>query len=156
MKAVVGVGLVVLVFGCRSYAREPIAGLADFKGAAPIQVVSVYGVLSGQEMVTSSNVARLRTTIWYQAGPLEKKEALKLIEKVLLKQAGVVLTKLDGKRVSVTYNDALPIAGGGPAWSGRGTPEGAIAPKERPAPAAGAPIPVPAAVPAVTPPPQKP
>jgi len=39
-----------------------------------------------------------------------KAEALKLMEKALIEQGGVVITRLDDKRASVTYNDALPIA----------------------------------------------
>jgi hypothetical protein len=34
---------------------------------------------------------------------------MKLIEKALVDQAGVVITQLDGQRASVTYNDALAI-----------------------------------------------
>jgi hypothetical protein len=36
-------------------------------------------------------------------------EALKFMEKTLLEQAGIVITHLDNKQLSVTYNDALPI-----------------------------------------------
>lgn len=33
------------------------------------------------------------------------------MEDALIKQAGIVITHLDDKSVSVTYNDALPITG---------------------------------------------
>ena len=38
---------------------------------------------------------------------ISKADALKFIEKALVEQAAVVVTQLDDKRVSVTFNDAL-------------------------------------------------
>ena len=75
----------------------------------PSEVLSLYARVSGLELITSSRVTNLVTSItllpaWGDDSP----ELLKIIETALLQQAGVVLTKLDEKRVSVTYNDALP------------------------------------------------
>jgi hypothetical protein len=40
---------------------------------------------------------------------IPKSELMKSIERDLIEQAGIVITRLDDKRASVTYNDALPI-----------------------------------------------
>ena len=42
---------------------------------------------------------------------------MKLIEKAMLEQAGIVITHLDDKRASVTCNDALPIPKSGDTTS---------------------------------------
>jgi hypothetical protein len=94
----------------------PFAGLTDsgsisISGADAVkQVLPIYKSLSGAELVIASNVQRVYSTITVDTPPgkqLDKAEAMKLIEKALIDQAGIILTRLDDKRVSVTYNDAL-------------------------------------------------
>jgi hypothetical protein len=83
--------------------------MIDISGVTVSTVLPIYRDLSGAELVVSSEVKRLMTPVTIgPAGPLKKEEAMKLIEKELLDQAGVVITKLDKKRISVTHNDALP------------------------------------------------
>jgi len=78
------------------------------------KVLPIYHELSGLELVVSSDVRKLHPVITIRsASALSKSEMLKLIEKALLEQAGVVITRLDEQRASVTYNDALPTAGVG-------------------------------------------
>lgn len=77
--------------------------------APPFIVLQIYRELSGLELVTSSQVNAVTARVTLQ--PIEafgKAEMLKLIEKALLEQAGIVVTKLDDKRASVTFNGALP------------------------------------------------
>ena len=78
---------------------------------APLSMaLQIYRSASGLELITSSHVNTVRAEVTVQPpGSIEKPEMLKLIEKALLEQAGIVITKLDDKRVSVTYNDALPV-----------------------------------------------
>jgi hypothetical protein len=75
-------------------------------------VLVLYKAISNSELLIDSCAAKVVTPIKYavEAGKsFSKEEALKLMEKTLLEKAGIVLTRLDEKRVSVTYNDALPI-----------------------------------------------
>jgi hypothetical protein len=61
------------------------------------------------ELVISSQVEHLPTAIHVKSlEPISKSETVKLLEKALLDQAGVVVTPLADKRVSVTWNDRLP------------------------------------------------
>jgi type II secretory pathway component GspD/PulD (secretin) len=80
------------------------------KGAEVQQVLPIYKAMSGLDLVVDS---RVKTVLWpvtlQSSEALPKAEATKLIEKALLEQAGVVITHLDGRRASVTHNDALAI-----------------------------------------------
>jgi hypothetical protein len=85
-------------------------GLINMAGADPVQILDYYQTLSGKKLVTSSHVRGLRTKITVQPDvALKVSEALTLIEAALREQAGIVVTKIDEQRVSVTYNDALPL-----------------------------------------------
>jgi hypothetical protein len=85
------------------------SGRIDFTDAEPPQVLEVYRALVGGELVTDSRVRTVHRHITLQAKADAPAQGAKLLEKALLEQAGVVITRIDGKRVSVTYNDALPI-----------------------------------------------
>jgi hypothetical protein len=90
-------------------ADEP-KGTLDFKNAEVQQVLPVYKAMSGLDLVVDSRIRSVHSPITLQiSAPLGKGEATKLIEKALLEQAGVVITRLDGQRASVTYNDALVV-----------------------------------------------
>jgi type II secretory pathway component GspD/PulD (secretin) len=94
---------------CALAADEP-KGTLNFKNAELQQVLPNYKALSGLDLVVDSRVKIVRWPVTLQSSePLSKAEAMKLIEKALLEQAGVVITRLDGQRASVTYNDALAI-----------------------------------------------
>src|SRR5204863_7360620 len=70
------------------------------------QVLKLYKDCSGMELVVSSQVERLTTVINLKSLELtSKSELMRLIEKALVDQAGVVITRLDDKRASVTWND---------------------------------------------------
>ncbi len=81
----------------------------SFTNVHLIQVLEIYKLVSGFELVTDSHVKRVPHQITLEAHGVETDKAVKLLEKALLEQAGVVITRLDDKRASVTYNDALPI-----------------------------------------------
>jgi hypothetical protein len=85
------------------------SGRIDFTGAAVPQVLDIYRMMVGVELMTDSRVRTLPDHITLQAEAVGNAQGAKLLEKALLEQAGVVLTRIDDKRVSVTYNDALPI-----------------------------------------------
>ena len=91
--------------------QEPLPpGMIDFSGATVPQVLDIYKVMTSLEMITDSRVKTIRSTITLKTErPLTKEQATRLFEKALLEQAAIVITHLDDKRASVTYNDALPI-----------------------------------------------
>ena len=101
----------MLVASLCSLSADEVAprGAMDFTNADVLQVVDIYKAMTGAQLVTDSRVKMVRHTITLLANPSRKEEAVKLLEKALLEQAGVVMTRLDDKRVSVTFNDALPI-----------------------------------------------
>ena len=85
-------------------------GLVDMVQARPIQIVFLYADFSDLELIISSEAYKVHSPITLQRGrPMEQAEMLKFIERALVEQAGIVITKLDEKRASVTYNDKLPV-----------------------------------------------
>jgi hypothetical protein len=68
-----------------------------------------YKRVTGFELVVDPRVTNVTLRITFEVEANGKAEYRKLMEKVLLEQAGIVITQLDDKRVSVTHNDALPI-----------------------------------------------
>ncbi len=83
----------------------------NFEHVPASEVLTIYKQMSGLEFVVDSHVKRVTSPVTFKTTtPLAKTEALKLIQTALLTQAGIVITPLDDKRVSVTFNDALPIA----------------------------------------------
>ena len=102
-------------------------GLVNFSSTHIIQVLQYYVDLSGRELVISSHVKALPARVtWQSQTTLKGSEVLKLIEKALLEQTGVVVTALNDKQSSVTYNDALPVK------SVQGTPARPIGPDGKP------------------------
>ena len=82
----------------------------DFQDAMVGNVLPIYKELTHTELIIDSRVRRMQGHINFKTEhPVSDQEAEKLMEKVLLEQAGVVITRLDNSRVSVTYNDALPL-----------------------------------------------
>ena len=90
-------------------AESILSGRIDFTDAEVPQVLQVYRALVGGELVTDSRVRTVHGHITLQAKADAPAQGAKLLEKALLEQAGMVITRIDDKRVSVTYNDALPI-----------------------------------------------
>jgi hypothetical protein len=75
-------------------------------------VLRLYGGWSGCDLVVSSDVKKLSVPIWFISEPQKKystPDAARVISVILQEQAGIVITPLGGNRVSVTYNDQLPI-----------------------------------------------
>jgi hypothetical protein len=77
----------------------------------PVQkILPIYHQLSGLELIESSEVKKLHAVITLRTPtPVSKSDMVKLMEQALVTQAGVVISRLDAQRASVTYNDALPI-----------------------------------------------
>ncbi len=84
--------------------------LVRFTDAGVAHVIAAYGDLTKEQIFVSSDVKRVRNTVTLRIGPeVPRGEIPKLLTKALLDQAGIVVTKLDDKRTSVTYNDSLPL-----------------------------------------------
>ena len=84
-------------------------GSINFPGTDISKALELYRDLTGLKLVVDSRVTKTGRTVTIMAGASGKEEAAKIVEKALLEQTGTVITRLDEKRASVTYNDALPI-----------------------------------------------
>lgn len=73
------------------------------------RVLDMYKQSSKSELIIASDVRQATHGITLHAVGVSPDAVPKLIEQALLKQAGIVITHLDDKRISVTYNDQLPL-----------------------------------------------
>jgi len=80
----------------------------DFNGVDPSQALSVYAQCSGLELVIDSHVKSVHTPIVLHNSNLSSSEMATSLEKALNEQAGIVITRLDDKKASVTYDSTLP------------------------------------------------
>ena len=93
-----------------SFADDAPSGVMNFENVSASEVLTIYKKMSGLELVVDSRAKHVTSPVTFKTTtPLTKAEALKLIQTTLLKQAGIVITLLDDKQASVTFNDALPI-----------------------------------------------
>ena len=100
----------LLVSLCPSFADDIPAGMMNLENVPASEVLTIYKQMSGLELVVDSRAKRVTSPVTFKTTtPLKKEEAMKLIQSSLLKQAGIVITPLDDKQASVTFNDALPI-----------------------------------------------
>ncbi|MGH7993478.1 MAG: hypothetical protein ACREDQ_08175 [Limisphaerales bacterium] len=85
-----------------------ITGDINFVNVPVDKVLAVYKHLTKSELVIASDVrwATHGITLHFHGSP---EEVPPLIEQALLKQAGIAITRLEDKRVSVTYNDNLKL-----------------------------------------------
>jgi hypothetical protein len=81
----------------------------DLPAAAPQQALGLYEHISGLALIQDSHVVSVHKLIHLHGSMSSRSEVMKFIEKDLMEQAGIVITRLDDKRASATYNDALPI-----------------------------------------------
>jgi type II secretory pathway component GspD/PulD (secretin) len=91
------------------------------------KVLAIYKALAKTELIVASNVQDIHGIDLRMEEPLPRDEAARMIEQALLKQAGIVITHLDGKKTSVTYNDKLelqtmPLKSQEPTPVGRNSP----------------------------------
>jgi type II secretory pathway component GspD/PulD (secretin) len=95
---------------CPSFADDIPLGTMNLENVPASEVLTIYKQMSGLELVVDSRAKHVTSPVTFKTTtPLKKEDALKLIQSALLKQAGIVITPLDDKRASVTFNDALPI-----------------------------------------------
>lgn len=112
MKASLMIGFGILLAVLHSSSAEPPgpAGSIRLKNAEIPKVLEIYKTLAGADLIIDSRVKSLRYGINLQVSGAGRAAVAKLVEKALMQQAGVVITRLDARRVSVTYNDALPVS----------------------------------------------
>ena len=104
----------LLVTLCSSSADDTkaVSAVMDFEKLSASQVLPIYEKMSGLEFFFDSRAKAVSSPITlriFGSPPPPKEEVLKQMRDALLKQAGIVITRLDDKRESVTFNDALPI-----------------------------------------------
>jgi hypothetical protein len=105
--------VILLASFCLLSAEEP-KGTMNFISVPSEKVLSFYHQLSGLGLITDSHVKLAHNPVTLRSStPLSKTEMMEpmeLIENGLIDQSGIVITRLDDEKASVTYNDALPIA----------------------------------------------
>jgi hypothetical protein len=86
----------------------PLAITIDFGGVPDVTLIDLYQQLTGLELTRdpSARISRNPITLHPDA-PLAKKEAIKLLEKTLLAQAGIVIKRIDDKHALLTRKDVL-------------------------------------------------
>lgn len=86
-------------------------------------VLDQYKKFDGRELIIATNIDRLSAEISCgETGELTNSDILRIMERALREQAGVVITPLDDKRLSVTYNEALMTAAAEPETVAAETP----------------------------------
>jgi hypothetical protein len=75
----------------------------------PDTALDEYKHSTKTELIIASDVRKATHTITLHAVAVPIEVSQKMLEQALLKQAGIVITRLDDKRVSVTYNDRLEL-----------------------------------------------
>jgi hypothetical protein len=95
---------------CQARAQDAgkITTSINFINVSVDKVLDTYKASAKAELIVASNV-RYVHGITLLATAVTPEEAQHLIEQALLKQGGIVITRLDEKRVSVTYNDQLKL-----------------------------------------------
>ena len=78
-------------------------------GGSPSEFIELYAKLSGKQPVIASNVDISGSPLRLIRRNMDKNEALQFIREELLKQARLILSDIDGKTFSVTFNDRLPM-----------------------------------------------
>ena len=104
----IALGLLLTTWSSNSAEAGAAPGSVHFSNAQVSQVLPIYRAMTGLELIVDSRVKTVGYTITLKAQGGGKEAGVKLIEQALLNQAGIVITRLDKKRASVTYNDALP------------------------------------------------
>ena len=105
----------LLLVLCSSSADDTkaVSAVIEINGMPASEVLKlIYPKLCGHELIVDSRAKAVSSPITVHASsapPPTKEEVVKRFREAFLKQAGIVITPLDDKRESVTYNDALPI-----------------------------------------------
>src|SRR6266704_1653689 len=78
---------------------EESSGVFKFVNADPAALLEAYRAATGLELVVASNVHEAHRPITLESkGPTTYSEAARLIERALLRQAAVIVTRLNDKR----------------------------------------------------------
>ena len=94
-------------FSASGQSTNKLTGSINFVNVPVDDVLHTYEALAKSELIIASNVRLANHHITLRAGGVSSEVIQRMIEQALLKQAGIVVTRLDDKRVSVTYNDKL-------------------------------------------------
>jgi hypothetical protein len=114
MKIILFLFIIILlgVLACAPVCAEntnKITTSINFVNVPVDQVLDIYKASTSLELVIASNVRLATHSITLRAINVSPEAVPHLLEQALLKQAGVILSRLDEKRVSVTYNDQLEL-----------------------------------------------
>ena len=104
MKKYITISLALLTAGIAQAQTSPKTSFKT-KGTPVPRMLQVYSTLSGKELVIEPSATNQLKTITMNitaTNALTKAEAAKVVEAELRKQADIVITPLDDRRVSVT------------------------------------------------------
>jgi len=87
----------------------PSGGTLEITEAPVNGLLDIYTHVSGLELITASNISQMSSKVVVLPDSHGGGNLLRQIEKALLDQRGIVIARLDDKRASVTYNDALKV-----------------------------------------------
>ena len=111
MKKIISIVFTFLLLASISYSTPDAKEITlsfTWKNVPVSQALEVYKNLTKADLIISSNLG-FHTITLNTEKPISKEDAEQLIEKTLLKQAGIVITPLDANHISVTYNDQLKL-----------------------------------------------
>ncbi|HWD93607.1 MAG TPA: hypothetical protein VG938_14795 [Verrucomicrobiae bacterium] len=81
----------------------------NFVNVPAEKVLDIYQASTKSQLIIASNVRLENRRITLHVVNVSPEVAQQMIEQALLKQAGIVITRLDAQQVSVTYNDQLKL-----------------------------------------------
>jgi hypothetical protein len=100
MKTYITLLLALLFAGAAQAQDYPVT--ASLKGAEVVQALNLYSGLTGKALVIEPGVTNRWKRITLEINPpVSKNEGIKQLESALRKQADVVITPLDDKRMAV-------------------------------------------------------
>lgn len=106
----IAIGLCLLIgFPASSQNTNNITTRINFVHVPVDRVLDMYKQSSKSELIIASDVRQATHSITLHAVGVSPETLQQMIEQALLKQAGIVITHLDDKRISVTYNDQLKL-----------------------------------------------
>ena len=112
MVIIIGVWLCVLFGGgysALSQTESLSTGIINWVNLPVSKVLDTYKHLVKTELVVATNVRDAHNIALRTEKPMTSDALAHMIEQALQNQAGVVVTHLDNKRTSVTYNDKLEL-----------------------------------------------
>lgn len=96
-------------FPASGQSTNKVTGSIKFVNVSVSDALETSKAVAKCDLIIASDVRRANHSINVHAKGVSREVVEQMIKQALLKQAGIVITRLDDKRVSVTYNDKLEL-----------------------------------------------